>query len=284
METCRILHLSRASYYRRRERTACGRGKRGETSGTSPARSASDEELLAPIREVAGLHPFWGYRRITAYLRRKRGLQVNRKRVRRLMREDALSVPLTRYKAKRTVDNRSKPKPTRVNQWWGTDMTKFYVQGLGWLYLVVVLDWYTKRALGFSLALRPKTELWVKALEQAVSAGCPLGSRTYGLSLMSDNGSQPTSARYEGVVEMLGITHVTTSYNNPKGNADTERFMRTFKEEVVWPNEFSSMEEAGAAVEAFFRFYNEDYPHSALNGLSPVDFENQLTRTAAAAA
>lgn len=281
-ETCRILHLARASYYRRRGQRALPPAVEEMPPGAK--KKASDQDLLAQIRELAGAHPFWGYRRITASLRGKRGLKVNKKRVRRLMRQDSLSVPLTRYKAKREVDNRSKPKPTRSNEWWGTDMTKFYVQGLGWLYLVVVLDWYTKRALGYSLDLRPKTELWLKALDQAVGVGCPLGSRTYGLSLMSDNGSQPTSSRYEAVVETLGITHATTSYNNPKGNADTERFMRTFKEEVVWPNEFSSLEEARAAVEAFFRFYNEDYPHSALNGLSPADFENQLNQTATAAA
>ena len=51
--------------------------------------------------------------------------------------------------------------------------------------------------------------------------------------LMSDNGSQPMSTCYETILETLGIEHITTSYNNPKGNADTERFMRTFKEEVV---------------------------------------------------
>lgn len=275
-ETCRILHLSRASYYRRR----CQQQRRTRTTTIR----ASEEDLLARIRELAGEHPFWGYRRITSSLRHKQGLLVNKKRVRRLMREDSLSVPLTRYKAKRTFDTRSKPKPTRANEWWGTDMTKFSVPGLGWLYLVVVLDWYTKRALGYSLDLRPKTELWLKALDQAVSVACPLGSRTYGLSLMSDNGSQPTSSRYEAVIETLGITHATTSYNNPKGNADTERFMRTFKEEVVWPNEFNSLEEAQQAVRAFFCFYNEDYPHSALKGLSPVDFEHSLNQTQPAAA
>lgn len=273
-ETCRILQLSRATFYRHQAALRL-------VSPHGPALPASDEELLAQIREVAGCHAHWGYRRITSYLRRKKGLHVNRKRVRRLMRANSLSVPVTRYKAKR-AETRSKPRPTRRNEWWGTDMTKFYVQGLGWLYLVVVLDWYTKRALGWALDTRPKTELWLKALEQAVTTGCPLGSRACQISLMSDNGSQPTSGRYEQVLETLGIAHATTSYNNPKGNADTERFMRTFKEEVVWPNEFSSWEEALAAVEAFFRFYNEDYPHSALKGLSPLDFEHQLNQTAAA--
>ena len=244
---------------------------------------SGDTFLLEQIRHLAGRHPLWGYRRIASYLRYRCGLRVNRKRVRRIMREHGLSVPLKRYKAKR-LETRSKPRPTRTNEWWGTDMTKFYVQNLGWLYLVVVLDWYTKRALGYAIGLRPKTELWLRALDQAVSAGCPLGTRAYGLHLMSDNGSQPTSRRYEQELEALGIEHATTSYNNPKGNADTERFMRTFKEEVVWPNEFESLEEATVTVEAFFAFYNQEYPHSSLKGMSPMDFEQSLNQTQPAAA
>ena len=102
--------------------------------------------------------------------------------------------------------------------------------------------------------------------------------------MMSDNGSQPTSRRYEMILDTLGIEHVTTSYNNPKGNADTERFMQTFKEEVVRPNEFASLEEASAAVDDFFHFYNHDYPHSTLAGMSPIDFEASLNQTQITAA
>jgi transposase InsO family protein len=244
-----------------------------------PVVEPCDAELLARIKDVAGNHARWGYRRVSAYLRRKKGLHVNRKRVRRLMRTHGLSVPVKCYKAKRK-ETRAKPKPTHKNQWWGTDMTKFYVHGAGWLYLVVVLDWYTKRILGHSLHLRSKAPEWLEALHQAVAVACPLGSRAYDVHLMSDNGSQPTSTKYEEVLLTLGIAHVTTSYNNPKGNADTERFMRTFKEEVVWPNEFSSFDEACSEVDAFIRFYNEDYPHSTLDGMSPIDFENQLNQTA----
>lgn len=197
------------------------------------------------------------------------------------MRLHGLSVPVTRYKAKR-AETRLKPRPTERNEWWGTDMTKFYVQHVGWIYLVVVLDWYTKRAIGWSLGLRPTTDLWLTALYEAVEIACPVGSRSENVQLMTDNGSQPTSGRYETNLDTLGIRHVTTSYNNPKGNADTERFMRTFKEEVVWPNEFASFEEARAAIETFFQFYNRDYPHSVLAGMSPIDFETSLNRTAAA--
>ena len=91
---------------------------------------------------------------------------------------------------------------------------------------------------------------------------------------MSDNGSQPTSTKYEKETALLEINHITTSYSNPKGNADTERFMRTFKEETIYPNDFDSFEEAKQAVDDFIAFYNQIYPHSALGYLSPVDFEN----------
>lgn len=191
------------------------------------------------------------------------------------MRERGMQVPRKSYKAKRTV-MRDKPKAERKNHWWGTDMTKFYVEHVGWLYVVVVLDWFTKRALGYSVGLRPTTDLWVDALNNAVVIACPAGSRSYDLHLMSDNGSQPTSKKYETVLATLGIQHVTTSFNNPKGNADTERFMRTFKEEAVWPCEYDSFDDARRAVETFFEFYNRDYPHSTLGGMSPMDFEASL--------
>ena len=152
-------------------------------------------------------------------------------------------------------------------------MTKFYVQHVGWLYVVVVLDWFTKRALGHSLGLRPTTDLWLDALNTAVATACPAGSRSYELNLMSDNGSQPTSKKYETALVTLGIQHVTTSFNNPKGNADTERFMRTFKEEAVWPWEYETLVEAQRTVQTFFEFYNRDYPHSTLGGMIPRDFE-----------
>lgn len=111
---------------------------------------------------------------------------------------------------------------------------------------------------------------------QAAATACSHGGHSYGIHLMSDNGSQLTSKRYEKELETLGIEHVTTSYNNPKGNAETGRFMRTFKEEVVWPNEFETVEEAIRAAENFFRFYNEGYPHSTIGEQTPIDFERTL--------
>jgi putative transposase len=106
-----------------------------------------NEGLLQRIRALKAEHPFWGYRRIWAYLHFVEQLPVNKKRVLRLMRAHHLLVtPNLRLRAKRTP-MRSKPKPTKPNEWWGIDMTKVLVEGVGWIYIVVVLDWYTKMGL-----------------------------------------------------------------------------------------------------------------------------------------
>ncbi len=106
--------------------------------------ASRNEPVLARIRELKAEHPFWGYRRVWAHLRYVDGLTVNKKRVLRLMRVHALSVKgNVRLKAKRTP-SRSKPRPSRPNEWWGIDMTKVMTRRSGWVYLVVVVDWHTK--------------------------------------------------------------------------------------------------------------------------------------------
>ena len=92
-----------------------------------------DESLLPRIRALKAEHPFWGYRRLWAYLRFVEQLPVNKKRVWRVMREHHLLVPPNlRLKAKRAPQG-SKPKPTKPNEWWGIDMTKVLVEGVDWV-------------------------------------------------------------------------------------------------------------------------------------------------------
>jgi len=112
-------------------------------------------------------------------------------------------------------------------------MTKFLVEGVGWVYLVVVLDWYTRKLVGYHLDLRSKTEDWLQALDQAVNLQFTDGVREHNLHLMSDNGCQPTSVAFMKACRTLQIKQVFTSYNNPKGNANTERVIRTLKEECI---------------------------------------------------
>lgn len=190
------------------------------------------------------------------------------------MRENNLIVKQKRYQAKR-VSNRPKPQPNRPNQWWGIDMTKFMVEGIGWIYLVVVLDWYTRKIVGYHIDLRSKTADWLQALDQAVNQQFPDGVRNHNLHLMSDNGSQPTSISFMKACGILQIEQAFTSYNNPKGNANTERVILTLKQESIWINEWNSLDQVQADIAKCIYEYNYLNPHSALNYLSPVEFETE---------
>ena len=112
-----------------------------------------NEEILSRIRDIKAEHPFWGYRRVWAYLRYRQNIVLNHKRVYLLMKKHNLLVqPNTRLKAIRAnTPHRNKPRATRPNQYWGIDMTKVMVSSFGWLYLVVVLDWHSKKIVGYSL-------------------------------------------------------------------------------------------------------------------------------------
>ena len=104
----------------------------------------------------------------------------------------------------------------------------------------MVLDWYTKTIVGYHADLRSTAQHWLAALDMAVNRQFPDGVRGRGLNLMSDNGCQPTSVAFMRACSTLGIQQAFTSYHNPKGNADTERVIRTLKEECLWLHEWTS--------------------------------------------
>jgi len=264
-ESCACMDLPRSAYYRqgapvvRRERI-----------------HAPDEALIVEkIKSIKLEHPFWGYRRVHAWLKNRDKIVVNIKRIRRMMKEHNLMASETVHRAKRTPQ-RSKPKATRPGQIWGIDMTKFMVPSVGWVYLVLVLDWYTKKVVGWDISLRSRTREWKAALDMAINREFPDGVRGKGMKLVSDNGCQPTSKAFMNDMAVLGVEQIFTSYNNPKGNADTERMMRTVKEEVIWLNEFESVMESADVIGRWFEDdYNRLYVHSALGYRSPEEFKEE---------
>lgn len=228
--------------------------------------------LVERIVQLKSEHPFWGYRRIWAHLRYIDGLDVNKKRILRLMRLHNLTVTReTRLKAKRT-SSRSKPQPDRPNQWWGIDMTKAMTDS-GWVYIVIVLDWYSKKIVGHYAGSISRAPEWLQALDEAVNRQFPDGVREQNLHLMSDNGSQPTSLRFMKACSRMEIHQAFTSYNNPKGNADTERMMRTLKEELIWLKQWSNPMEVADVLATWIREYNERYLHSAHGYKPPNEVE-----------
>jgi len=155
-------------------------------------------------------------------------------------------------------------------------MTKV-MPGDGWAYVVLVLDWFSKKVVGHYCGEQSKSWHWLADLNKAVNRQFPAGIRKaeIELNLMSDNGSQPTSRSFMETCSGLGIKQAFTAYNNPKGNADTERMMRTLKEELCWLQEWSSAAELKTALDTFVENFNDGYLHSALGYKTPNAFEKE---------
>jgi len=263
-EACAGLGVSKSGYYQASKPSVPRPIK-------SNKKAVEEADIVERMGAIKAAHPFWGYRRVWAWLRYREHLLINKKRVYRLMQTHDL---LVLQKPKRACRSpRSKPKADRPLQYWGIDMTKFMVPSVGWVYLIIVLDWYTKKIVGHHLSLRARRQEWEVALDLALQQEFPDGVRGKRLKLISDNGSQPTAVKFIKNMAHLDIEQIFTSYNNPKGNADTERMMRTIKEEVLWLEEFDSFDRAQQKVDHWIRHdYNQLYPHSVLNYKSPNEF------------
>ena len=157
-------------------------------------------------------------------------------------------------------------------------MTKIMTK-TGWVYVTIVLDWYSKKIVGYHVDYQSKSRDWLSALDMALQANFPYGVRGHNLNLMSDHGCQPTSKSFIQTCKQLEINHVVTSYNNPKGNADTERMMRTMKEECLWLEEWENLLDVKNKLSQWIEEYNAEYLHSTLGWKTPneVHTKNQNT-------
>lgn len=205
------LSISRSSlYYRKRPHT-------------SRADRTQDERIVA----ACGEKPAYGYRRVAWWLQRKQHMEVNAKRVLRVMQERGLLVRQGRYRVSRRKDwsRVEAPEPNLV---WQSDMTKVWAgPSTGWSYLVSIIDCCTREILGWDLSLRCRSSEALLALESAVLNHLPHGTRGLGLTLTTDNGTQFTSASYIETLNRFGIHHRRTAYNHPEGNSYIERFHRS---------------------------------------------------------
>lgn len=249
----------------------------------SESRIQSDKDLAKDIGRIKGEHPFWGYRRVNAWLRYREGRTINAKRVHRVMKENGLLCPRKGLRKSADRTPKEKPRAIRINQYWGTDMTKIYIEKFGWVYIVVVLDWFSKKLVGLDVNYRSRSAEWLKALDQAVNSRFPYGVKGQGLKLVSDNGCQPTSIAFQNYCAVTGIEQIYTSFNNPKGNADTERVIRTMKEELLWLREWESPEQVQEALNRWIHQYNADYLHSAHGYRSPDEVEGLIVAKGAVA-
>ena len=143
------------------------------------------------------------------------------------MRERELLVRSRRLRARRKKEW-GRVEAAESNQIWQSDMTKIWAgPAVGWAYLVCVIDCCTREIVGWNLSHRCRTEDALTAIEQAVLARLPEGSREANVTLTIDNGTQFTSSRFIETLNRLSNTHRGTAYHQPEGNSYIERFQRS---------------------------------------------------------
>jgi putative transposase len=233
---------------------------------------SGDPELRAKVRELCDepRHRTFGYRRIRSLLRRRFDIRVSRETVRRIMREEGLSRPRIWHRPLRPK-RIEKARPQRPNECWQIDMTSFQLSNFVPLFLVVIIDCFTREIVGYTLDRRCRAREWIAAVRTALEQRGITKEQAKELTLRSDNGSQPCSKAF---VEYLGSIRVKgqyTGYNAPDDNAFVERVIRTIKEEEIWPNLWDTVSEAREAVEDYVTYYNNERIHSALDYATPKE-------------
>ena len=179
-------------------------------------------------------HRTFGHRRIRALLKRRFKLCVSRKTVLKVMRELSLTRPKLWHRVWRPK-RIEKVNATRINEHWEIDMTSFQLSNLLPLFLVVVIDCFSREIVGYTLDRRCRAKEWVAALRQALEArGLDSKEAAESLTVRSDNGAQPCSKVFVEYLGTSGATGEYTGYNAPDDNAYVERIMRTIKEEEIW--------------------------------------------------
>jgi putative transposase len=233
-------------------------------------------ELEAAIREIAGQYPTYGTRRVTHQLRRAPyQMQVNRKRVQRIMAQKGLLRPQKRRK-KRTTDSEhpysrypnlvKELEVVRPDQVWASDIT--YVRlHQDFVYLAVVLDVFTRAIRGWCLSRVLDQELTLTALRRALQTGQPEIHH-------SDQGVQYAAYDYIGLLKVHGIQISMAAVGKAEENGYAERLMRTIKEEEVELSEYLDFRDALNQIGHFVEdVYMTKRIHSSLGYLTPVEFE-----------
>ena len=259
---CQLLNLSKSGYYYKRRQE-----------------SELNIKLMNMIDEIYTNHPTWGSRKIRDYLRNQ-GIRMNRKRLQRLMRKMGITVIYPRKRLSRPhPDHKIYPYLLRglnichPNHVWCTDITYIRLKH-GFVYLVAVMDWYSRKILSWELSVTLDKYFCIDALETAL--------RIYGEPKIfnSDQGSQFTSPSFTS--KLNGIKISMDGKGRALDNVVIERFWRTLKYDEVYLKEYESVDDARNQIAAYIDVYNSKRPHASLGGLTPnTAYYSEIEKAAA---
>ncbi len=253
VEQCRLLGVSRSSYYY-------------EPLGTE---SQENLEIMRVIDRLYLRRPFYGAPRMTDWLG-ELGFGVNHKRVERLMRVMGLQATLPGpHTSRRHPEHRIYPyllrglPIERPNQVWCADIT-YVPMTAGYLYLVAVMDWFSRYVLSWELSNLMEAGFCVEALKRALSQGQPEIFNT-------DQGSQFRAEPFTGSLERAGIKISMDGRGRALDNVMVERLWRTVKYEDIYLRDYADGGELRSGLTRYFRFYNTQRPHQALGKQTPAE-------------
>lgn len=263
---CHLMGVSQSGYFAWKARPAS-------------RRQHDDMVMLTHIRSAYFLsNETYGSPRMTRELQ-DQGFTVGRRRIARLMRENGLHARHKKRFRKTTDSHHAFPVAPNIiaqdfattgpNQKWGADISYIWTRE-GWLYLAVVIDLFARRVVGWAVSDRLHRQLALRALEKAITMRRP----PKGLIHHSDRGSQYCALDYQGMLKTNGIIISMSGKGNCYDNAMVETFFKTLKSELIWRTVFHTRHDAEVAIAHYIDgFYNPARRHSALDYLSPIQFE-----------
>jgi putative transposase len=248
---CELLELARSTAYYREQGV-----------------SAQDLALMRLIDEAHLERPFYGRRRLRDWLE-DRGHRVARKRVQRLMRQMRLAALYPRARTSRPGQGHKvypyllrDLRVERPNQVWATDIC-YIPMARGFLYLVAVMDWHSRKVLAWRLSNTLDSDFCVEALEEALQRyGTPEIFNT-------DQGAQFTSAAFTDVLKAARVAISMDGKGRWRDNVFVERLWRSVKYEEIYLHAYETVAAARSGLERYFRFYNGERRHQSLNRTTP---------------
>ncbi|OHC00184.1 MAG: integrase [Planctomycetes bacterium RIFCSPHIGHO2_12_42_15] len=232
--------------------------------------------IMGRIDEIFTESPFYGSRRIREGLERE-GFIIGRERVQTLMQQMGLRAIYPRMNlSKKQPDHKIYPylltdiEIRYPNQVWSTDITYIRLKG-GFLYLVAILDWYSRYVLSWRLSNSLDVHFCVEALEDALKKGCP------GI-FNSDQGSQFTSNDFTGILLSKGIAISMDGRGRVFDNIFTERLWRSVKYEEVYIKGYQAYKDAREGLDGYFSFYNNRRYHQSLEYKTPYEVHYRVCK------